>query len=256
MRTVDVRLDSPPQVESVGLSLHGTLSPWDVWRLPDLWQLHLYRYHAELTVGGATHRIRPGSVSLIPPDTEARYHYRGPSRHLYAHIRLPRSGTSRTLPLMQDTGTETPILSSLLEHAVAAAPGSPVRASAEVWTALWRVAELARPTAAGRPHAAVATAVAYIESSLAHPLTVAEVARVAGISHNHLTRLFRAEHGSTVIAYIRRRRMERARHLLAESTLSIPAVAVAVGIADLQAFNKTCHRELGASPRALRAAAA
>ena len=42
--------------------------------------------------------------------------------------------------------------------------------------------------------------------------------------------------------------MTRARHLLVSSTLSIPAVAASVGIPDLQAFNKTCRRELGGSP--------
>jgi transcriptional regulator GlxA family with amidase domain len=65
--------------------------------------------------------------------------------------------------------------------------------------------------------------------------------------------LFRAETGYTVVGYIRRRRMERARHLLRESTLSIPAIAASVGVADLQAFNKACRRELGDSPRAVRA---
>jgi transcriptional regulator GlxA family with amidase domain len=49
--------------------------------------------------------------------------------------------------------------------------------------------------------------------------------------------------------------MDRARHLLNASTLAIPAIAAAVGISDLQAFNKTCRRELGASPRAVRQAA-
>ena len=62
--------------------------------------------------------------------------------------------------------------------------------------------------------------------------------------------------GMTVIAYIRRRRMTRARHLLVSSTLSIPAVAASVGISDLQAFNKLCHRELGGSPRSIRHAVA
>lgn len=56
------------------------------------------------------------------------------------------------------------------------------------------------------------------------------------------------------MAYIRRRRLERAHHLLRASTLSIPAVAAAVGIPDLQAFNKACRRELGAPPRVLRGA--
>jgi transcriptional regulator GlxA family with amidase domain len=46
--------------------------------------------------------------------------------------------------------------------------------------------------------------------------------------------------------------MERARHLLIASTLAIPAIAATVGIPDLQAFNKTCRKELGASPRAVR----
>jgi transcriptional regulator GlxA family with amidase domain len=120
------------------------------------------------------------------------------------------------------------------------------------------VADLATPAAGGTtgPHPALALAVAHIESHLTAPLTVPEVAHAAGVSHNHLIRLFRSETGTTVVAYIRHRRMERARHLLRESTLSIPAVAAAVGIGDLQAFNKTCRRELGASPRAVRAGTA
>jgi AraC-like DNA-binding protein len=253
MRSVTVRLDEPPHVANVGLGVHGTIGRRDVFRLPDLWQLHLYRYSAELTIGGTVHPIRPGYVSLVPPATQVHYLYRGRSEHLYAHLRLPETGEPRTLPVMQDAGAEMPILSSLLLQAVAAAPRSPVRAAAEVWAVLWRVAELATPSDAGRPHAAVAAAIAYIESNLASPLTVPDVARVAGVSHNHLTRLFRAETGDTVVTHIRRRRLARARHLLRESTLPIPAVAAAVGIGDLQAFNKACRRELGAPPRAVRA---
>lgn len=93
---------------------------------------------------------------------------------------------------------------------------------------------------------------ALIEARLAEPLTVPEIAREAGVSHNHLTRLFRAATGQTVIGYVRARRMAQARHLLRASTLSVSAVAATVGIPDLQAFNKACRRELGASPRAVR----
>lgn len=45
-------------------------------------------------------------------------------------------------------------------------------------------------------------------------------------------------------------------YLLRESTLpiaTIATIAALVGIPDLQAFNKACRRELGASPRAIRA---
>jgi AraC-like DNA-binding protein len=253
MHTVTVRLDEPPRVANAGLGVHGTTRQRDVFRLPDLWQLHLYRYSAELTVGGTTHAIRPGHVSLIPPGAQVHYHYRGRSEHLYAHLRLAETGEPRTVPLMQDSGAEMPMLSSLLLQAIASAPNSPARTAAEVWAVLWRVAELTPPSRAGGEHPAVATAIAYIESHLAGPLAVPAVARAAGVSHNHLTRLFHAETGDTVVSYIRRRRLARARHLLRESTLSIPAIAAAVGIGDLQAFNKACRRELGRSPRAVRA---
>jgi AraC-like DNA-binding protein len=249
-----IRLDDPPRVANVGVGVHGTTSPRDVFELPDLWQLHLYGYVAELTVGGTTHAIRPGQVSLIPPGTRVEYRYRGRSEHLYTHFSVPRTGEERGVPLMQDAGTDVRLLSTLLRQAIAA--DSAARAVASVWTVLWQVAQLGPRDGQGRGHAAVSAAVAHIESNLAGSLTVPGIARVVGLSHNHLTRLFRAETGHTVVGYIRRRRLERARHLLRESTLSIPAIAASVGIADLQAFNKACRRELGASPRAVRAGSA
>lgn len=250
MDHVVIRLTEPPVVVNLGVGVHGVTGRRDVFRLPDLWQLHLYGYAAELSVGGTTHPIRPGHVSLIPPDEQVTYKYHGRSEHLYVHLRLPGRGEAHTLPVTQDAGAETPLLAQLLRQAIAVAPGSPVMAAAQVWTVLWRMTHLAQ---AGGPHAAVAEAIAFVESNLAAPLTVPEIAAAAGISHNHLTRLFRAETGQTVVAYIRHRRLERARHLLRESTMPIQAVATAVGIADLQAFNKACRRELGASPRAVRA---
>ncbi|MFF3455011.1 helix-turn-helix domain-containing protein [Streptomyces sp. NPDC002730] len=255
MENVAIRLDEPPRVANIGVGVHGVTGPCDVFRLPGLWQLHLYAYEGELTLGGTVHRIRPGRVSLVPPDTEVRYRYRGRSEHLYAHFALSGSGDPRTVPVMQDAGADAPLLSTLLRRGVAAMPGTPAKAAAAAWAALWQVVELSTPERPGGLPPAVAAAMAHIEAHLAEPLTVPDIAQVAGVSHNHLTRLFRAETGSTVIAHIRRRRLERARHLLRASTLAIPAVAAAVGIPDLQAFNKACHRELGGSPRAVRAAA-
>ncbi|MEU6713379.1 helix-turn-helix transcriptional regulator [Nonomuraea sp. NPDC046802] len=252
MDQVLIALSEPPYVSGAGVGVHGVVSPHDVFRLPDLWQLHLYGYAAELVVEGSTHTIRAGHLSLIPPGAEVHYHYRGRSEHLYAHFRLPGDADRHVVAVMRDAGDQAPIIAASLRQAIAAVPGARARAAAEVWTVLWRVANL---PVAGSPHAVVAAAIEYIEADLAAPLTVPAVARAAGVSHNHLTRLFRAQTGQTVVAYIRRRRMTRALHLLRESTLAIPAIAAAVGISDLQAFNKACRRELGASPRALRARA-
>jgi AraC family transcriptional regulator len=251
-----VCLDEPPVVTSVGVGFHGPAGHVDVFRLPDLWQLHLYLYEADLTVDGTHHAIRPGRISLVPPGTTVRYRYRDRCQHLFAHLRLPSAGERRTVPVMQDAGPELPLLSSHMQQAVAAWPSTPVRAVAEIWAVLWRVVHLTPPgpqqARSNAPHPAVNTAIAYIEAHLAQAFAVPAVAHAAGVSHNHLTRLFRAATGDTVVAYIRRRRIARARHLLRESTLSIPAIAAQVGIPDLQAFNKACRRELGVSPRAVR----
>ncbi|WP_327351606.1 AraC family transcriptional regulator [Streptomyces sp. NBC_01304] len=252
MELVTLRLDEPPTVVDAGIGVHGVSTDHDVFRLPDLWQLHLYHYEGTLSLGQSLHPIRPGHVSLVPPNTEVCFHYRGRSEHFYVHLRLYDGGTGRVVPVMQDAAAESTRLADLLRHAVAAMPTSPARATAEVWAALWRVAELPRSDGAGRHHPLVAAAQAYVEEHLAGPLSVPDVARAVGISHTHLTRVFRAATGHTVVSYIRHRRLQRARHLLLSSTLSITAIAAAVGIADLQAFNKACRRELGASPRDVR----
>lgn len=244
-----VSLDHPPVVVNIGVGRHGVTRRTDTFRLPDLWSLHLYSYVADLVVDGVPYAIRPGSVSLVPPGAQTVFRYRGPSEHLYAHLRLVDEGSQQVIPVMQAAGAETPALTAHLQEALAASAQAPPRAVAEVWAALWRVARLGGGVTATP---VVGRAMALIETRLVGRLAVAEIARAVGISHNQLTRLFRAETGQTVVAYVRRRRLERARHLLRETTMSIPAIAASVGIADLQAFNKACRREFGASPRHLR----
>ncbi|OLE25388.1 MAG: AraC family transcriptional regulator [Catenulispora sp. 13_1_20CM_3_70_7] len=254
METVLAHLDEPPALAAVGIGVHGPAGHMDQFRLPGLWQLHLYGYEADLTVGGTEHAIRPGRVSLIPPGTDVCYRYRGRSEHLYVHLRLRSAGQAQSVPVIQDAGSELSLLTVQLRQALAAWPNTPARAAAEVWAALWRIAQLGPPRTRSprQAHPVVATAMALIEAQLAEPLTVPAIARAAGVSHNHLTRLFRAATGESVVGYIRTRRMERARHFLESTTLSIPAIAASVGIPDLQAFNKACHRELGAGPRDIR----
>ncbi|ADD42636.1 AraC family transcriptional regulator [Stackebrandtia nassauensis] len=244
---VSIGLDDPPHVVQAGVGVHGVQSRTDVFRLPDLWQLHLYQYEGVLSLGGRSHDIRPGRVSLIPPATTVEFSYRGRSEHLYAHF---RAASGVAVPVMQDAATAAPLLCGLLSEAVRER-GS-VAAHAAVWAALWKVANL--PSDTGHlGHAAVRVAMDHIEWRLAEPMTVPQIADAAGISHNHLTRLFRAETGTSVVGYIRARRMGRAEHLLTETTVPIATVAATVGIPDLQAFNKICRRELGASPSRVRA---
>lgn len=257
---VHLDLSEPPEVVNQGLATHGVGGRLtDEFLLPELWSLHLYRYDATLEVDGVTHRISPGTVSLVPPASRIVYSYLGPSQHLYAHLRPPSAaaGTAYAeLSLTMSPGADLPAVTDLMQSAVASAAARPERTRADIWMMLLRLADRPRPvgpratTAPAHDH--VVAAMSYIESRLAGPLTVPEVARAVGLSHSQLTRVFTAETGQTVVGYLRRRRVEHAQHLLAHSTMSITAIAATVGIPDLQAFNKTCRAVTGRSPRQLR----
>ncbi|GAA1853490.1 helix-turn-helix domain-containing protein [Microlunatus capsulatus] len=249
--TVPVPLGGQPQVVSLGLGVHGQRSHRDRFLLPDLWAFHLYRYRAALVLDGVEHALLPGSVSLVPPGTVTVYRYRGVSEHLYVHLRL--SGEPVGLPPVAHAGASVPLLTDLLTTAVTTFPLAPAAATASVWAALWQVAGLVRPSVEDPARARIAPVLAAVESSLTGPLPVGELAALAGVSPAHLTRLFRAATGRTVVGYVRHRRGVRAEHLLRRTTLPVATIARSVGVPDLQAFNKLCHDVLGASPRAVRA---
>src|SRR5689334_9932862 len=155
---IALRLAAPPEVVNVGAGIHGTRSLRDVFQLPDLWQLHLYAYSCDLTVAGTTYAVAPGYVSLTPAGSVVQFDYRGRSEHLYAHFRPCSDGEPSYLPVVQDAGDLAPLLTGLLRSAIEASPSGSARVAAEVWTALWRIADLAAATPQGDPrHPAVAT---------------------------------------------------------------------------------------------------
>jgi AraC-like DNA-binding protein len=264
---VSIDLSRPPEVVMIGVGRHGIARLRDTYSLADLWALHVYEYEGTLLLRNLETAvapvresveiaIHPGLVTLVPPGAVTEYRYEGPSEHLFAHLRLPRTdgGEAESVPLWQQPGADLPAVRDLMVSAIAHRAGQPARSRADVWTVLLRLAETGRADAGGDPaDGYLATALAFIDRNLAATITVPEVAAAAGVSHTHLTRLFTERTGRTVVAHIRERRADRARHLLRESTLSVAAVAASVGVADLQALNKLCRSATGLSPRQLRA---
>lgn len=250
--TWDIPLESPPEVVMIGRNAHG-FEPVDRFCLPDLWSLHLYGYHGRLKLGGHEVEIRPGALGLTPPNTVAEYRYFGLSVHIYAHFILP-PGPTRKVSIIQDTGEGYTSLHARLNEAVGLFSREPKRVSVRLWDVLWDAVSLTGSLDSGNPnaHHAVRYACDVIERHLGGPLTVRQLAQEVQVSQNYLTRLFQDAYGTSVTGYIRRRRMERAGHLLTRSTLPIKIIASSVGISDLQQFNKTVRAEYGMSPRELR----
>jgi transcriptional regulator GlxA family with amidase domain len=68
------------------------------------------------------------------------------------------------------------------------------------------------------------------------------------MSRRHLTRRMKKAFEATPAAYIRTRRLERARALLAENPPSVAAVAEAVGFRSASAFTKAFRQATGRVP--------
>ena len=89
---------------------------------------------------------------------------------------------------------------------------------------------------------------AHIDAHLGNDLTLEEIAAAASMSVSTLQRIFRAQYGMTVIAYLRARRLDLARKLLSVDGLSIQQTAHQVGYTSAANFTTAFRRQFGFPP--------
>lgn len=91
-----------------------------------------------------------------------------------------------------------------------------------------------------------------MESNIADPLSMEDIAAATGLSRRQIERLFTHNLGRSPARYYLEVRLDRARHLLIQTTMPIIEVAVACGFVSASHFSR-CYRELyGRSPQAER----
>lgn len=90
------------------------------------------------------------------------------------------------------------------------------------------------------------------DARYADPLTVADLARTAGLSPAHFSREFRQAFGEPPHRYLLTRRLERAATLLRNTDRSITDVCFAVGLTSVGSFTTSFGRTYGMSPSAYR----
>jgi AraC family transcriptional regulator len=253
-RTIHLPLAAPPEVAAIGHGLHQPSEPGR-YLLPTHWCLHAYRWSGSVSVEGHELEIRPRSLHLTPPNQVLVYRYQRDSRHLSVHFRLAAGGGLWPAAEMQRNHADFSAIEQQLEQALLTVRSRPGQTQAMLWSVLWQLVERGAGPVGTAVDPRFEAVCARIESKLGEGLSVPALAAEVELSHNQLTRLFHRHAQTTVVGYIRSRRMQRACHLLRHSTQSIGAIGAAVGLTDPHAFNKSFRRELGCSPRAYRAAA-
>lgn len=92
----------------------------------------------------------------------------------------------------------------------------------------------------------------YIHDNISQPLNREVLAAVAGFSVPHFHRIFTAQKGENVAAYVRRIRLERAGWKLRMGAVDITEVALAAGYESHAAFSKAFKQQFGFSPSEFR----
>lgn len=95
-------------------------------------------------------------------------------------------------------------------------------------------------------------AVWYIETHFGEDITLANVAKAAGLSKFHLVRAFRAYAGQSVMGYVRARRLSEAAKRLVNDRGGILDVALAAGYNSHAAFTRAFRAQFGITPDQLR----
>jgi AraC-like DNA-binding protein len=92
----------------------------------------------------------------------------------------------------------------------------------------------------------------FAEDALGGPLSLEVLAREAALSPFHFHRLFRRAFAETPAAFVRRRRLERAREALLTTDKPVTEVCLDAGFSSLGSFSTLFRARFGVSPREVR----
>jgi len=261
-----LNLGGIPRIVQAGLSLHGHLRK-ERFFMHDVWGLHVYFYSGKLRLEGEEFLISYGTVSITPPNVPLEWEFPDHAPHYYVHFapseavrqeETQRTGGSefRDFPVMNGPFERFDEIVRDMEIIGNKYKTDKVQSQVCLWNLLWRLSEgnsVENPVPAAKAlPSSVQIAASYITQNYSSPIVIKDLAGRAGVSHNYLITLFKANFGCTIEAYIRSTRCERAEFLLRNSSLSIKSIAQAVGIPDLNHFNKVMRKELGCAPSKLR----
>ncbi|MBE6792953.1 MAG: helix-turn-helix domain-containing protein [Ruminococcaceae bacterium] len=98
----------------------------------------------------------------------------------------------------------------------------------------------------------ISAAKAYIDAHLGEEFSVDALCRELNMGRTRLYELFKAQTKMGVAAYLRRRRVHKAKQLLKSTDMSVQQIAQAVGFADYNYFSRVFKKAYGRPPKSYR----
>lgn len=226
------------------------------------WRLYLAdRPGLSLTYTGGRLTYPTDRIMVIPAWMDFTFHVIPDVGHAFIHFHtptLPSALVERTFPEPFQLGGDDLVvgladlgrrLAFSDDHA-----GLVLAAHALATTALCRIlaerdhGNLCVPLADGR----LAPVLERIETELDRPLTVPALAATIGVGPERLSRLFRAELGTSPAQYLNERRVARAADQLLRSNLDLPTIARRCGFPNRTYFSRCFAARMGVPPARYR----
>ena len=214
----------------------------------------------------------PGSIIVVSRGTEDSVSFPKPVKRILLNLEpnalqqaFPDNDTGRDAELIAQWGVEDPqvehILRALEADLEAGLPGGKLFGESLLCALavhLQRSYAVTPPRIVkpgnGLPRARLNRVVEYIEGNLDREIGLTALAETAGMSTHYFSELFKQSVHVSPHQYVLRRRIERARKLLADSRVTVLEAAVRSGFSDQSHFTKIFRRIVGVTPTGYRAA--
>jgi len=240
---------------------------WSIhWHAHDGWELYFQaRGKSKWEIGGTVADVMEGGAYLIREGI--RHRLKGFSRagsHFYWVV-FPASSLPKVLRTSDCWHKEYTILSQaqVLLHPMQGiirevAMNEPWRAEACRWylatlcTTFVRIAERCEPHRSLNRHPGAERAQRLLASRLEHPWRLEELARLSGVSPQHLIEMFCKEYGQTPMRALKQMRLEEARRRLKQTGKSVTEIAMELGFSSSQHLAFGCREHFHLTPTQLR----
>lgn len=197
--------------------------------------------------------IRAGTMNFVPAGVPHRTHSHGarlvrmefPNTFLAGADEL---GAMFRMPQMIADPASVSVARRVVAEIRAGEPGWRLVVQGLIMELLGRIARARAGSFTRAPPGWLRGVKERIDSDCAAPVSVAELAKIAGVHPVHLARRFRDAYGCSVGEYVRRRQLQAAEELLVSSQLDLREVALRCGFADQSHFSKVFRRSLGVPP--------
>jgi AraC family transcriptional regulator len=226
--------------------------------------IHLYDYHGRVRIGSKEYTFSPGDITCIQSGSVYSFSTEAPGKHWCIHYtEIPTEGLGALkLPSHLQLGANSlfyreqlQLISRLFNSHQSGDNPIQLEARYRLKALLLALHNLSVSRSSGkrsRSNFSWDNLLEWIDAHLDQPLTVPLIAERANLAPGTLTKKFKQAHKTTLSQYLLHRRIDKAKSLLATTTLTVYEVGSNVGIPDPQYFNKQFRKVTGNSPSRYR----